>query len=147
MIQKYAIYCRVSTRNVSRQSSSIEGQRKMLFACAKEQGLIVNRTFEEVTSSRGRRLLFNEMLCQIKDGEINSILVSDISRLTREEAEMKSIAELLEKGIIQEIRTPDQSFTPSLLISMASMFQHERQALSRSIKRGMVAARSRRMHS
>ncbi len=147
MISKYAIYCRVSTRNVSRQSSSIEHQKKSLFAYAKEHALVVSRTFEELTSSQGRRVLFNEMLCQIKDGEINSILVSDISRLSRNEAEMKILAGLLEKGKIKEIRTPVQSFTPGSLIFMASMFECEKQALSRSIKRGIAAARERKMHN
>jgi len=139
---KYFIYCRKSTEDEDRQMLSIDAQLSELNTIAKQNGMSVVATFTESKSAKepGREV-FNEMLRRIERGEANAILSWKLDRLARNFDDGGKIIGLLQRGVIQEIRTFEKSYLPSdnvLLIAvelgMANQYVRD---LSMNIRRGI----------
>ena len=91
----------------------------------------------------GHRPLFGQMLRGIERGEADGILVHDVSRLARSTTDGQRLTDMLDQGVIAQIKTPMQVLNKSSLLLCLSMQQRERDALSHSIKRGLRMRQSR----
>lgn len=148
MKPKYAVYCRASTRNVSHQGHSIEGQKETLLAYAHKLGLSIAGIFIDIGSAKKPRTQFQKMLATIQAEKVSGILTSDISRLARNVGQMKGLVTLMEGDILHEVRTPKETFTSASDLSLhGALLEQYHAALSRNTKRGMEAARLRKLQS
>jgi site-specific DNA recombinase len=139
---KHFIYCRKSSEDDDRQALSIVAQLSELGAIREGGHLSVVDTFTESKSAKepGREI-FNEMLRRIEAGEANAILTWKLDRLARNFDDGGRIIGMLQRGVIQEIRTFEKTYLPSdnvLLIAvelgMANQYVRD---LSLNIRRGI----------
>ena len=136
-LSKFYIYCRAATSCVAHPSHSLDGQKDMLNSYAEKHGLIISHVFQESVSAMGHRPLFTQMLQGIERGEADGILVHDVSRLTRNSADGQHLIDMLDRGVITQIKTPLLVLNKSSLQLCLSLQQQEHDALSYSIKRGL----------
>ena len=119
---KYFIHCRKSSEDEDRQILSIDGQLSELHRMAAANGLnIVDVLSESKSAKEPGREVFNEMLHRIQIGEANAILTWKLDRLARNFDDGGKIIGMLQRGVIQEIRTFERVYLPSdnvLLIAM-----------------------------
>jgi DNA invertase Pin-like site-specific DNA recombinase len=108
---KYIVYCRKSTEAEDRQVLSIDSQESELQRIADRDGFVISKTFKESKSAKASgRPIFNEMLKFIeKQGEC-VLLVWKPDRIARNMVDGGLTIELMDKGFIKEIRTPEKSF-------------------------------------
>ncbi len=141
-MRKYFIYCRKSTEDEDRQILSIDAQLSELNTIARQNEMSVVATFTESKSAKepGREI-FNEMLRRIEQGEANAILSWKLDRIARNFDDGGKIIGLLQRGVIQEIRTFEKTYLPTdnvLLIAvelgMANQYVRD---LSVNIRRGI----------
>ena len=137
----YAIYCRKSSESEDRQVLSIDAQERELLELAKRNDLTVVKIFKESMSAKdtGRPVLA-EMLDYVKKGKAQGILTWKIDRLARNLVDGGAIIDMLQKGIIQSIRTHDRICLPSdnvlmLAVEFGMANQYIRD-LSVNVKRG-----------
>lgn len=140
---KYFIYARKSSESDEKQVQSIEDQIFVLESFRKINNLDVVDILSEARSAKEpqARPVFESLLKRIKAGEAQGIIVWKIDRLARNPIDGASIQWLLQKGVLQSIRTPDREYRPedNVLIlnvesSMATQYILD---LSRNVKRGM----------
>ncbi|MFA6459330.1 MAG: recombinase family protein [Candidatus Paceibacterota bacterium] len=140
---KFFIYCRKSSEDSQRQVASIGDQVASLTKLAGVETLnIVHSPFTEEKSAKDPgRPIFNDVLNRIEKGEANAILCWDIDRLYRNPVDEGRLRWLLQKGVVQTIRTPYRSFYPEdagLLMGLeggrATDFVIR---LSKNVKRGL----------
>jgi DNA invertase Pin-like site-specific DNA recombinase len=140
---KYFIYARKSSESDEKQVQSIEDQVAVLKTFTKAANLQVVDILTEAHSAKEpqAREVFARLIKRIKAGEANGIIVWKIDRLARNPIDGATIQWLLQKGIIQSIRTPDREYRPedNVLIlnienSMATQYILD---LSKNVKRGM----------
>ena len=149
---KYFIYCRKSSEDEDRQILSIEAQLSELTAIARGNGLAIVETFTESKSAKGPgRPIFNEMLRRIEGGEANGILSWKLDRLARNFDDGGKIIGLLQRGVIQEIRTFEKVYLPSdnvlmIAVELGMANQYIRD-LSVNIRRGIREKVRRGIHS
>lgn len=143
---KYIIYCRKSTESEDRQILSIDSQEKELLSLATTNGWYVSRIYKESkTAKEPGRPIFETMLSFIeKSKEEYCILVWNLDRLARNSVDGGKIIYLIDRNIIEEIRTPskffrnnsDDKFMMSLLFGFAKKYVDD---LSVNVKRGNKA--------
>jgi len=141
---KYFIYARKSTDVEDKQVLSIEAQLAELHLLAKNEKLeVVNEFVEKRTAKMPGRLVFNEMIKRIQNGEAEGIICWKLDRLARNPVDGGQISWMIQQNIIQHIRIHDKSYYPSdnvLLMSvefgMANQFIRD---LSTNVKRGLRA--------
>jgi len=152
---KYFIYCRKSSEDEDRQILSIEAQLSELNAIARNSGLTIVNTFTESKSAKepGREV-FNEMLCQIEQGKANAILSWKLDRLARNFDDGGKIIGLLQRGVIQEIRTFEKVYLPSdnvltiaVELGMANQYVRDlvvniRRGIREKIRRGIFCGKA-----
>src|ERR1022692_3173236 len=139
---KHFIYSRKSSEDDDRQMLSIVAQLSELGAITATEQLPIVETFTESKSAKepGREI-FNEMLRRIEEGEANAILTWKLDRLARNFDDGGKIIGMLQRGVIQEIRTFEKTYLPTdnvLLIAvelgMANQYVRD---LSLNIRRGI----------
>src|ERR1051325_2752211 len=141
-MQKYFIYCRKSTEDEDRQILSIDAQLSELNGITRQNGLVVVRTFTESKSAKGPgREVFNDMIRRIENGEANAILAWKLDRLAGNFDDGGKIIGLLQRGVIQEIRTFEKTYLPSdnvltIAVELGMANQYVRD-LSVNIRRGV----------
>src|SRR3989344_2826011 len=141
---KYFIYARKSTDVEDKQVLSIEAQLTELHLLAKNEKLeVVNEFVEKRTAKMPGRLVFNEMIKRIQNGEAEGIICWKLDRLARNPVDGGQISWMIQQNIIQHIRIHDKSYYPSdnvLMMSvefgMANQFIRD---LSTNVKRGLRA--------
>ena len=143
---KYIIYCRKSTESEDRQVLSIDSQEKELLSLASTNNWYISKIYKESKSAKEPgRLIFEEMISFIeKSKEEYCILVWNLDRLARNSVDGGKIIWLLDKGVIEEIRTPskffrnnaDDKFMMGLLFGFAKKYVDD---LSVNVKRGNKA--------
>lgn len=111
---KYFAYCRKSSEDSSRQIASIKDQIDSLSGIIERENIeLVTKPFtEEKSAKEPGRPVFNNLLDRIEKGEANAILCWDIDRLYRNPIDEGRLRWMLQKGIIQTIRTPYRQFYP-----------------------------------
>ena len=139
---KYFMYCRKSSEDEDRQMLSIDAQISELRSMAVGNGMAIIGTFTESKSAKEPgRDIFNEMLRRVERGEANGILTWKLDRLARNFDDGGKIIGLLQRGVIQQIRTFEKTYLPGdnvLMIAvefgMANQYVRD---LSVNIQRGI----------
>jgi site-specific DNA recombinase len=152
---KYFIYARKSSEDEDRQILSIEAQLSELNALARGSALHIAQTFTESKSAKEPgRILWNDMLRRIEAGEANAILSWKLDRLARNFDDGGKIIGLLQRGVIQEIRTFERTYLPSdnvLMIAvelgMANQYVRDlsvniRRGIREKVRRGIFSGRA-----
>ncbi len=112
-MNNYFLYVRKSTDVEDKQVRSIEDQLSVLRKLAKEEGLDIREEFVEKQSAKTPgRPIFNKMLAKIQAGEANGIICWKLDRLARNPIDGGQISWILQKNIIQHIRTFERSYYP-----------------------------------
>ena len=109
----YFLYARKSTDDDKRQVYSIPDQIAVMRQLAKQENLVIVAEFEESRTAKvPGRPIYNDMMRRIKQGEAQGILSWKLNRIARNMQDGGEVAELLKQGVIQHVRTSQNSFKP-----------------------------------
>ena len=95
------IYIRVSTEDQAREGFSLSEQQERLEAMCKYKGYSVYKVYEDagISAKTGNKMpAFDELLQDIKDKKINTIVVLKLDRLTRSVLDWEKILKFLEEN-------------------------------------------------
>lgn len=142
---KYALYARKSTEDETRQVRSIEDQESECRAMARRIGLhIVEPTIVEERSAKKphKRPLFRQMLNDIIKGKYDAILAWNPDRLARNMLEGGEIIDLVDQGVIKDLKFVTHHFTKDangkMLLGMAFVLSKQySDKLSQDVTRGV----------
>lgn len=141
---KYCLYARKSTESEERQVLSIDSQIKEMLDLATRENLNITEIRRESHSAKevGQRQIFNELVADIKLGKFNAILTWAPDRISRNAGDLGSIVDLIDQGILKEIRTFSQRFTNNpnekfLLMILGSQAKLENDNRGVNVKRGL----------
>ncbi len=141
---KYCLYARKSTESEERQILSIDSQIKEMLLLAERENLEVVTMKRESHSAKetGQRPVFNEIVEEIKAGKFNGILTWAPDRISRNAGDLGKIVDLMDAGLLAEIRTYGQRFTNSpsekfLLMILGSQAKLENDNRGINVKRGL----------
>jgi site-specific DNA recombinase len=141
---KYCLYARKSSESEERQMLSIDSQIKEMMALAEQQGFMVAEVRQESHSAKasGLRPVFNQLTVDIRSGRFNAILTWAPDRLSRNAGDLGSLVDLIDQGLLVEIKTPTQAFTNTpndkfLLMILCSQAKLENDNRAKNILRGM----------
>ena len=139
---RYFIYARKSTESDDRQVLSIDAQLIETKKMAEAQGLKIIDVFQEQKSAKSTgRPVFNRMLDRIEKGDANGILSWHPDRLARNAADSGRIMDLVDRGIIRDLRfnqynfenTPQGKFMLTIMMGQAKYYSDN---LGENVKRG-----------
>lgn len=142
---RYVIYARKSTKGEERQERSIQDQ---IDDCMKREvipnGLrIVGKPIREKGSAKEPdiRPLFRAMLDDVKAGKIDGIITWHTDRLARNMKEAGEIIDLLDKGVLKDLRFATSTFenspTGKMLLGISFVLSKQySEHLSESVTRG-----------
>lgn len=143
---RYILYVRKSTESEDRQVKSLDDQISECMAFAERNGLNVVAKLRESGSAKtsNNRPIFNKMLEDIKAGKFDGILAWHPDRLARNMLESGKIIDLLDNGIIRDLKFPTVAFTSDasgkmLLGMMFVMSKQYSEHLSESVLRGVTS--------
>jgi len=142
---KYALYCRKSTEDSSRQVLSLDSQEREMIRLADSLGLDIVKTFRESKSAKkpDNRPQFSELINLIKRGQIDGIICWKIDRLSRNPIDSATIQWLLQQNQLKIIQTMERQYLPgdnALLFNVESgMANQYILDLSKNVKRGIKA--------
>ncbi len=141
---KYCLYARKSTESEERQVLSIDSQVKEMLELAEKEGLEIIDIRRESHSAKdsGQRPVFKELLEDIRRGRYTGILTWAPDRLSRNAGDLGSLVDLMDEGLLFEIRTYGQHFHNSpnekfLLMILCSQAKLENDNKSINVKRGL----------
>lgn len=141
---KYVLYARKSTESEERQVMSIDSQIKEMLQLAERDSLEIVAMKRESHSAKetGQRPVFNEIVEEIKDKKYNAILTWAPDRISRNAGDLGKIVDLMDAGILKEIRTYSQTFTNNpnekfLLMILGSQAKLENDNRGINVKRGL----------
>lgn len=141
---KYCLYARKSSESEERQMLSIESQIKEMLQLAERENLEIVCMKRESHSAKetGQRPVFNEIIEEIKAAKYNGILTWAPDRISRNAGDLGQVVDLLDAGILKEIRTYGQRFTNSpnekfLLMILGSQAKLENDNRGVNVKRGI----------
>ena len=113
---------------------------------AEREGLEIVEIKREAHSSKevGQRPVYNELISEIRQGKFNGILTWAPDRLSRNAGDLGSVVDLMDQGLLQEIRTYGQKFTNNpnekfLLMILGSQAKLENDNKMVNVKRGLRA--------
>ena len=138
---KYILYCRKSTESEDRQVLSLDSQEKDLMDIATKSNLNVIKVFKESRSAKtAGRPIFNEVIQMIQFGKADALLCWKLDRLARNFLDGGLIMDMLQRGVIKEIRTYEATHLPNetafimaMQFGMANQYSRD---LSVNVKRG-----------
>jgi site-specific DNA recombinase len=138
---KHILYCRKSTESEDRQVLSLDSQEKEMLEIALKQGIKVIKVFRESQSAKtAGRPIFNEVIQMIQSGKADSIICWKLDRLARNFLDGGLIMDMLQRGVIKEIRTSEAihlpnetAFIMAMQFGMANQYSRD---LSTNVKRG-----------
>lgn len=143
---RYCLYARKSTESEERQVLSIDSQIKEMLQLAERDGLEVIEMRRESHSAKstGKRAVYNELLGDVRQGKFNGILTWAPDRLSRNAGDLGALVDLMDQGLLKEIRTFGQCFTNSpnekfLLMILGSQAKLENDNRGINVKRGLRA--------
>lgn len=141
---KYCLYARKSSEAEERQALSIDSQIKEMLQLAERENLEIVCMKRESHSAKetGQRPIFNEIIEEIKAGQYNGILTWAPDRISRNAGDLGKVVDLLDSGVLKEIRTYGQRFTNSpnekfLLMILGSQAKLENDNRGVNVKRGI----------
>lgn len=143
---RYCLYARKSTESEEQQVLSIDSQIKEMLQMAERDNLEIVEIKKESHSAKeaGMRPVFNEIVEEIKLGKFNGILTWAPDRISRNAGDLGRIVDLMDSGVLQEIRTYGQKFSNNpnekfLLMILGSQAKLENDNKVVNVKRGMRA--------
>ncbi len=143
---RYCLYARKSSEEDERQAMSIDSQIQEMLAIAKREGLNITETRRESHSAKasGHRSVYNTILEDIDKGVFNGILTWAPDRLSRNAGDLGSLVDLMDRGLLKEIRCHSQRFTNNpnekfLLMILCSQAKLENDNRGINVKRGQKA--------
>ena len=111
---KYFIYCRKSSEEEDRQVLSIDAQLRELKEFAIKEKLTVVKVFTEaMTAKAPGRIVFNQMLQALRDGQADGIIAWNPDRLARNSKDGGEIIYLTDQGFIKDLRFPTYFYDDS----------------------------------
>ena len=141
---KYCLYARKSTESEERQVLSIDSQIKEMLELAEREGLEIVAMKRESHSAKetGQRPVFNEIVDEIKAKKYNAILTWAPDRISRNAGDLGKIVDLMDAGLLHEIRTYGQKFSNNpnekfLLMILGSQAKLENDNRGVNVKRGL----------
>lgn len=141
---KYCLYARKSTESEERQVLSIDSQVKEMLELAEKENLEIVDIRRESHSAKdsGQRPVFKELLEDVRRGRYTGILTWAPDRLSRNAGDLGSLVDLMDEGLLFEIRTYGQHFHNSpnekfLLMILCSQAKLENDNKSINVKRGL----------
>lgn len=143
---KYCLYARKSSEDDERQALSIDSQIKEMIANAERENMEIVEIRRESHSAKasGMRPIYNQLLVDIRAGMFNGILTWAPDRLSRNAGDLGTLVDLMDQGLLKEIRTQGQRFTNSpsekfLLMILCSQAKLENDNKGVNVKRGQRA--------
>lgn len=141
---RYAIYARKSTTSEDRQASSKEDQiRECMEKVVTPNNLNVVEIYEESFSAKvaDTRENFNRLINDIENGRIDGLIAWHPDRLSRNMKEAGTIIDLVDRGLIKDLRFPTFTFenTPAGKMLLGITFVMAKQYsehLAESVDRG-----------
>jgi DNA invertase Pin-like site-specific DNA recombinase len=141
---RYVLYARKSTESEERQVLSIDSQIKEMLQLAEREGLEIVAMKRESHSAKetGQRPVFNEIVEEIKAGKYNGILTWAPDRISRNAGDLGRVVDLMDAGILLEIRTFSQRFSNNpnekfLLMILGSQAKLENDNRGINVQRGL----------
>lgn len=141
---KYCLYARKSTESDEKQALSIDSQVKEMLQIADRESLDVIDIRRESHSAKdsGQRPVFKEILEDLRRGRYTGILTWAPDRLSRNAGDLGSLVDLMDQGLLHEIRTYGQHFANNpnekfLLMILCSQAKLENDNKSINVKRGL----------
>jgi len=141
---KYCLYARKSSESEERQVLSIDSQIKEMLQLAERENLEIVAMKRESHSAKetGQRPVFNEIIEEIKSGKYNGILTWAPDRISRNAGDLGRIVDLMDSGLLLDIRTFGQKFgnNPNekfLLMILGSQAKLENDNRGVNVKRGL----------
>ena len=141
---RYCLYARKSTESEERQVLSIDSQIKEMLQLAEREGLEIVAMKRESHSAKetGQRPVFNEIIDEIRAKKFNGILTWAPDRISRNAGDLGKIVDLMDAGLLQEIRTYGQKFSNNpnekfLLMILGSQAKLENDNRGVNVKRGL----------
>ena len=141
---RYCLYARKSSESDERQALSIDSQVDEMLEQAKRDKVKIVDIRRESHSAKdsGERPVFNGIIKDIRKGKFNGILTWAADRLSRNAGDLGSLVDLMDQGLLKEIRTHGQTFSNSpnekfLLMILGSQAKLENDNRSVNVKRGM----------
>ena len=137
----YFLYARKSTDTEDKQVLSLESQEKELLDLAARDGLEVVQVLRESRSAKSEgRPVFASLLADIQRGKADAILCWKLDRIARNMADAGRVIDLLQRGVVKEIRTHEAVHRPAdnvlmLAVQLGMANQYSRD-LSENVKRG-----------
>ena len=138
------MYCRKSSETEDRQMHSLDSQEDELKKLANRIGMDIFVTFRESKSAKfpEKRPKFKELLTLIENGSINTILVWNPDRLSRNSVDAGKLLYLMDLGKLHEIITPTQRFmnTPNDKFLLNILWGHaklDNDNKGQNVKRGL----------
>ena len=143
---KYCLYARKSTEADELQALSTDSQIKEMLEIAEREKLKIVEIKKESHSAKavGERLVFNNIINDIRSGKFNGILTWAPDRLSRNAGDLGSLVDLMDQKQLLEIRTYSQRFTNNpnekfLLMILGSQAKLENDNKAVNVKRGLKA--------
>lgn len=110
---KWGKYRRKSSEADDRQIASLDSQDRELDEVADREGIVVPGQYnleESHSAKRPGRPVFGQLLDLIERGKINALLVWSHNRISRNAIDAAYIVDLMDRGKLLEVRTPQQVF-------------------------------------
>ena len=142
---RYVLYARKSTEDDNRQVRSIDDQIRDCQKLAKELGItVVGDPIRETKSAKkpGKRPLFSMLLKDVESGKYDGILCWHPDRLCRNMLEGGQIINMLDEGVLKDIRFHSHQFSNDangkMLLGMLFVFSKQySDDLSDKVSRGV----------
>ncbi len=140
----YALYVRKSTTGEDRQERSIPDQiKECIDKVMTPAGIVPAKIFEEKFSAKepDTRDHFKELISDIKAGRINGLIAWHPDRLARNMKDAGEIIDLLDKGVLRDLRFATSTFennpTGKMLLGISFVLSKQySEHLSESVTRG-----------
>lgn len=139
-----AVYMRVSTEDQAREGFSIPAQREKLLAYIHSQGWEVAAIYadEGVSAKDTNRPALQQLLHDIREGNIDVVLVYRLDRLTRSVLDLYRLLQQFEKYDVRfksctEVYDTTTAIGRLFITLVAALAQWERENLAERVKLGM----------
>ena len=143
---RYCLYARKSSEDDERQALSIDSQVKEMLEQAERDGLNIAEVRKESHSAKnsGSRPEFNRLIDDIRQKKFDGILTWAADRISRNAGDLGTVVDLMDQGLLQEIRTSGPRFTNSpsdkfMLMMLCSQAKLENDNKGVNVKRGFRA--------
>lgn len=137
----------IYTRAASCRGHSLDAQKKTLRSYAKKHGYQVECMFSDTGSSVRNRKGFTALLAALKSGAVHTILVTDLSRLSRNLTDIKVITDLMKGNRLQSVTTPDGPADSLSLQIHGCLCEHETKLRGHRIAEGRKRSRRKKSAS